>query len=406
MASAVTPALATSQARNLRLIQTTGYFIAFIALGVSMASMGPSLSSLAAHTGSTLAQVSVVFTARAFGYMVGSLVGGRLYDRLNGNPIIGLSFLIMAAMLAFTPVITQLWLLSLVLVLLSVADGIIDVGCNTLLVWAHRESSTLGPFMNALHFFFGIGAFATPILAAQVLATTGDVHWLFWILAGLVLIPAVMNLRIASPAHPSHINITPSPSASQQTRPPENMRLVLLMAVFFFAIVGLEAICAGWIASYALATGFGNEAEAAVVASVFWGGFTLARLLSIPLATRMPARAMLWINVIGCGLFAVLMITFTPAAFALWVGAFGLGFCVAPLFPTMISFAESRMAITGKVTSIFLAGSSIGGMTLPWLVGQMFVPVGPQSLLWMALAATAITALILLVAQRLTRHSA
>jgi fucose permease len=61
---------------------------------------------------------------------------------------------------------------------------------------------------------------------------------------------------------------------------------------------------------------------------------------------------------------------------------------MASMFATMISFAETRMRITGKVTSIFLAGSSLGGMTLPWLVGQLFETVGPNAMVWAVLITT------------------
>jgi hypothetical protein len=34
---------------------------------------------------------------------------------------------------------------------LGMAEGALDVGGNTLLVWVHQEK--VGPFMNGLHFF-------------------------------------------------------------------------------------------------------------------------------------------------------------------------------------------------------------------------------------------------------------
>jgi hypothetical protein len=44
----------------------------------------------------------------------------------------------------------------------------------------------------------------------------------------------------------------------------------------------------------------------------------------------------------------------------------------------MLSLAESRMHITGQVTSWFFVGGSSGSMALPWLIGQLFEPVGPR----------------------------
>jgi fucose permease len=51
---------------------------------------------------------------------------------------------------------------------------------------------------------------------------------------------------------------------------------------------------------------------------------------------------------------------------------------MAPVFPVILSFAERRMPITGKVTGFFFVGASTGGMTLPWLIGQLFEGIGPQ----------------------------
>jgi hypothetical protein len=36
------------------------------------------------------------------------------------------------------------------------------------------------------------------------------------------------------------------------------------------------------------------------------------------------------------------------------------------------------MTITGTITSLFFVGGSTGGMVLPWLIGQLFEPVGPS----------------------------
>jgi len=51
---------------------------------------------------------------------------------------------------------------------------------------------------------------------------------------------------------------------------------------------------------------------------------------------------------------------------------------IAPLFATSISLAERRMAISGQVTGWFLVGASLGSMSVPWLIGQLFESVGPR----------------------------
>jgi len=72
--------------RRQVLFRTLGYYAAFIALGLVSASLGPTLPGLANNTGSQLSHISLLFVARSSGYLAGSLLGGRLYDRITGHP--------------------------------------------------------------------------------------------------------------------------------------------------------------------------------------------------------------------------------------------------------------------------------------------------------------------------------
>ena len=131
----------------------------------------------------------------------------------------------------------------------------------------------------------------------------------------------------------------------------------------------------GWVYTYAVAAGLGTASSAAYLTSAFWGALTLGRLLSIPLAAHIKPVTMLLADLIGClvGVAVILLGTST----ATWVGAFITGFSMAAIFPTAIAFAGARMTLTGRVTAWFLVGASLGGMTLPWLIGQLFERIGP-----------------------------
>ena len=60
-----------------------------------------------------------------------------------------------------------------VLFFLGAFQGVLDVGCNTLLIWVYRRD--VSPYMNALHFFFGVGTFIAPIILAQSALLSGDI---------------------------------------------------------------------------------------------------------------------------------------------------------------------------------------------------------------------------------------
>ena len=55
------------------------------------------------------------------------------------------------------------------------------------------------------------------------------------------------------------------------------------------------------------------------------------------------------------------------------------------MFATALSLAGGRMPITGSAMGWFFVGSSAGGMTVPWVIGQLFEPVSPQAMFWVIL---------------------
>jgi len=69
-------------------LQTIGYFGLFLTLGAVIASLGPTLPTLAANVGVGMAGIGILFTARSLGYLTGSVFGGVFYDRVQGhNPL-------------------------------------------------------------------------------------------------------------------------------------------------------------------------------------------------------------------------------------------------------------------------------------------------------------------------------
>jgi len=355
------------EARKLRI--TVGYFLTFIALGLAMTWIGPTLPGLAARMHRTPGEMSYVFTAMAFGYLLGTFLGGRAYDRLPGHRVMAAALVVMAGTLALVPAVPLAYALAAILVVLGVAQGIVDVGGNTLLVWVHRRG--VGPFMNGMHFFFGVGALIAPIVVAQAIGLTGDIAWACWALALLMVVPPVWVLRQPSPTG-EHA------AAEAQASDRPSYPLLFLMAAFFFTFVGAELSFGGWISTYTLGQGLGNEKIAAYAAAAFGGAMTLGRLVAVPVSLRVGPRTILFVDLVGCLASVAGILAWPSSVAALWAGTIGMGFFMASMFPTGINFAERRMAITGSITSWFLVGGSLGNMTIPLLIGQLIGPVGPR----------------------------
>lgn len=367
--------------------KTFTYYAAFIALGLTTSSLGPTLPGLAHSTSSDIGKISFLFVLRSLGYLLGSFNAGRLYDKRPGNPVIAFSLAIIAALLIFVPVIPVLWILAAVLMLVGFAEGTVDVGGNTLLVWLHRDK--VGPFMNGLHFTFGIGALLSPIIVAQAIGLTSSIQWAYWTLAILIFPIAVWVMRIPSPQSQAG-DVT-------ETIKPAQPILIILILTFYFLYVGGEVGFGGWIYTYTISTGLGTETSAAYLNSIFWGALTAGRLLAIPIATRLRPGAVLLVNLLGCLASLGLVLLFPGSAAILWIGTIGTGLFMASIFPTMLNLAQSKMTITGKITSWFFVGASAGGMALPWIVGQLFEPVGPKTVI-LAIFVTLALAMLLFVA--------
>jgi MFS transporter, FHS family, Na+ dependent glucose transporter 1 len=352
--------------RRSKINKTAGYYAAFLCLGLATAVMGPTLPDLAENTQSQLSQISLLFTARSIGFLGGALLGGRIYDRLPGHPLLTLGLLGLALMTALVPLIPLLWLLVLVMLLLGLFEATIDVGTNTMLPWLHRGN--VAPYMNGLHFFFGLGAFFSPIVVAQTLLRSNDIIWAYWLLA-LIMVPIAIWILPQSSPKPTAVT-----AVAGEDRP--NFFLLITITLFFFLYVGAEVSYGGWIYTYAITQNLASITTAAYLTSTFWGSLMIGRLVSIPLANKLRPRHILAVGLAGALLSISLLLIWPTMPTALWLGTIGLGFSMAPIFPTTLSLAERNMPVTGKTTGWFFAGASIGAMTLPWLVGQLFDSVG------------------------------
>ncbi len=350
-----------------RILKTAAYYLSFITFGTIIGVIGPTLPELAGQTGTKLSQISYLFTGHSLGYLAGSLLGGQLFDRARGHALIGSALGIMASIMMLIPLVPLLWLLIGILFIIGIAEGVLDVGGNVLLVRVHGDR--VGPYMNALHFFFGFGALIAPMVVAKVMALYGDITWAYWFLAFFMFPLSVLIFQLKGPAirRPSH---------SDDSRG-EDRLMVLLITIFFFTHVGVEISYGGWIYTYAVTLGLATEISAAYLTSAFWGALTLGRLLSVPISMRLKPGSMLVINMTGCVVAGIIVLSGTRSVHATWAGTVIMGMSIGPLFATSINFADRNMGITSRVTSWFLIGGGTAGMFFPWFIGQFFESRGP-----------------------------
>lgn len=374
-----------------RLSHLLAYYSILVAVGLMVGILGPLLGDLARQTQSTLQGISLILAMRPLGYLGGTLLSGRLLDRHPGHPILAGAVALSAIALSLMPLAPALGILAVLVLVMGFAQGLMDVGSNTLIVWVFHDK--VGPYLNGLHFCFGLGAFLGPMLVAQSLAITGHSAWTFWALALALLPLALAMLKAPSPAH----------TDAEQAKPPAvwDRRLAGLFVVFFFLYGGAEAGFGAWIYSYATHLNLSDADGAAKLNSMFWGLLGIGRLLGIPVLTRVTPKRFLAFLLPSAVASLGLLLFFQASQTALWLGTAGLGLSLACVFPAMLVYAGKRLAkggrVSGKITAFFFVGSSSGSISLPWLMGQAFEPWGPQAALALNLGAITVMGLVFIL---------
>lgn len=355
-----------------KILVTLAYYASFIAMGISMSSLGPTLPELAANTRASLSAISILFTARSLGSLAGSVGGGQVYDRMSGNRIMALMIVLMAALTALTPAVPVLWMLAGVLFITGAVQGILNIGGNNLLVWLHGRE--VGPFMNGLHFCFGVGTFITPVIVAQFVVMENGLLWTYLLLAVLILPTAAVAL-LPSPTMPVKVE-NPQGGNPERVDPV----LIILISAVFGCYSGASLAYGGLITSYALEMNLADAKTAAYLTSIFWGALSVSRLVAIPLAVRFKPQAILRADFGGAFLSLLVLFLWPRSLAAVMITSAGLGFALASIYPTTMTLSGQMMRITGRITGLFSIGNSAGAMLLPWIIGQLFESSGPQSM--------------------------
>ena len=314
-------------------------------------------------------------------------------------------------------------------------------------LWGDKSA----PYLQSLHFAFGLGAFVAPLMAKPFLTTTpqntstdaefractdnGDLsanmtdlcgtnyspvfRYSFWIAAILLCITALVFMYFAFavrlyPSKATHTHtcttekIDSNNEVDKSGESPHNKdhkhndrwyvaQILSLMFVFYFFYIGIEVTYGGYIASYAVCSLDFSKSTAAILTSVFWGTFALARAVSILLAAyKLSPGMMMVIDIIGSISAMIFLSAFLSSKVILWVGSAVLGASIASMFPTAISWAEQYIEITGKRAAVFVVGASFGEMVVPLVTGRLFTVYKPSFFIYCTFAST-VTATLLFV---------
>ena len=336
-------------------------FAVFLLLGIVIASYGPSIPHISERFRVSASVAGLIVSANFLGEVIGLMALGLTHARwrLGGRLAVGTSLfaggLVLAAAAPTWP------LLLLAVFVLGVGAGGLVVLVN--LYFATRFGRRSPAMLGLVNTAYGVGTFIGPALVAL----TREYSIVFAVTGAGALVCLVFLRRAVDEA--------PRPELAPPALNARTVGIVITFALLLLVYEGLEAGVGTWEATDLLSLGFSAQLAAGAT-SVFWGAFTLGRVLTAPLAVRWePQRILVPAFIIS----AVLLLgirahLYAPLMFAL------VGLCAAPIFPVAVSWMTRVIPNATTLVTYALLGAVIGSALVPAALGGLIAIAGAEQL--------------------------
>ncbi len=381
----MTTVLHTSKRRMDTLIVLLAFSV-FILLGLPEGMLGVAWPSMRNTFSAPLEALGLLILGGSGAFMLASFSSGRLVNRFGIAAVLILGCLVRSAGLlgyAFAP---SWWLVVTASIIFGFGSGLIDAGMNTHFAITYSER-----LMNWLHASFGVGATMGPLLMTALLNQNASWRW-GYVLVGLaqgaitLAIIATSSKWRLRPSTPDEDEAA-SPSAGLKTehaaRPVASVRetlrqpIVWLGVAVFSVYAGLEVTAGQW--SYTLFTeGRGVDLKAAGLwVGVYWGSFTVGRIIFGMLAGRWPTTLVVRI-MMAVAIVSTALIWWNPINWVSFGGLALLGLAMAPVFPLLTSATDKRMARRFAIHAVGyqVGAASLGIAIIPGLAGVLAARLG------------------------------
>jgi fucose permease len=301
--------------------------LAFLIYGMIAAMLGTILPDLSDRFHLSPSQNGTIAFAQALGLIIASLGVGPLLDN-EGKKfglLLGLA-LISIALLAL-PRSPGFRTIMLLLFLLGLGGGTVVTAGNALvsdISATHRAAA-----LNLTNLFFGVGAFATPFVSANLFRR----NWvrLCYTIAALAVVALVWDTLIKMPAPTGEGRFILANAAPVLGRP-----LLFLIGLFLFLYITCEVGIWNWLPRHLIAQGIPESTALNILSLGFALGLLIGRAAILPILTHAPAITVTLVGSVAMAVTTFLMLrTNRPVVAAVLV--FLAGLSMAPVFPTTLA---------------------------------------------------------------------
>ena len=427
--------LAQVSQHPIRALKTLVLMPCFLATGMNLAIVGPTLLDLAQLTVKDITEVSYFLTLRSLGCAVGAVLMGLLSSRLNYMLALAVLFAVefMSNLMAGLSGDYNILLSAFGLngVCIGFVDGILNF--IFLLLWG-REAM---PFMQLGYFMMGCGMIASPMLSKLFLSvpvtdimedglevvhmSETHVSRLYLLVALFQLLNALLVLGVwfAYPEttdHPSRATNEQQPLVTAVGRMAKSdsdkrvwrILVIVLHLICVHVYYGIEVAFGSYLTTFAVESELHLSKEQGTrLTTLFWSMFTLFK-----------AVAILYIPFVGnaCNILLGLAVMLAANGFLLpfgqsnvtllWIGVAVIGAGLSSIYACMLRYLEDFVPISGVLGAMTCVSVVMGEFTFPVLI-SFFIESHPTVLLWAVLfsslvMATLFPAIMLICLSRLS----
>lgn len=363
---------------NNRLPSILCYLIITV-FAMVLTSYSPLLSYISETFSLSLSQSGIIFTANFVGFVVFTIIGGILADKLGKKNILSISVAGFALALLLFPLSGNFYIACITMGLIGGFGGIIESILNAVISDINPENPSF--HINLLQVFFGIGAVIGPFLAG--LLVSSDIAWqVFYYILGLIsLVFSGILIAIKIPQLHNADSISWIYFKALLSD-----RKFLLICLCMALYTGSEVGSWGWM-STSLKEGMGfSITKAGIAVGVFWSSMTIGRFLCGHLTLKYSLRSIIITLSLLSSVF-VLLSGLRSSEILLWFVIVALGFSFSSQWPLIASYgSEHYKASSGTVFAILVASGGLGTTIIPYLMGV----IGEQANLQLASVSPAI----------------
>lgn len=344
-------------------------YLAFISLGLPDSLFGTAWPAIYPEFSLPFSMGSIFTVIMTCGTITSSLFSSRVIAKYGTGKVTAVSTAMTAAALLGFSVSGSFLPLCFLAIPLGLGAGAIDSGLNNY-VALHYTSSQ----MSLLHCFYGIGITISPYLMSRLLVTSagwrGGYRVAFFIQVGIALV-LFLTLPLWKKVGGKEAQ-EEAPVKVLSLRELSKIPGVKNMWLLFLTSCGIENATNCWGSTFLVeAKGMAPD-QAAKVMIFYFVGFTLGRLLSGILATRLSCWKIIRMGMLVMSA-AVLLLLLPLPGFAVVLALFLLGMGNSPLFPNFTYLTPQNFGadISQSVIGAQMAASNTGFLAAPLLCGLL-----------------------------------